>query len=61
MNNVVHTYYNVPKSETRNAALKLSIILAGDLGIASEVSTILGGHRVTADDGKSTDFLVWGV
>lgn len=55
MRNVVHTYNGV--TNTRETAMRLSIILAGDMGIASEIVKIKGGHSVVADDGKSTDFL----
>ena len=47
---IVQTSRNL--TNTHDTALRISIVLAGDLGVASEIEEIPGGHQVVADDGK---------
>jgi hypothetical protein len=43
-------------SDTKDAALRFSTVLAGDLGVPNEIIETHWGHVVLADDGKAVSF-----
>lgn len=52
---IVHTYYGINK--TKKTAEQFRLALAVERGYSSEITKIDGGHRVTASDGKSVEFV----
>lgn len=53
---ILHTYL-CAAGEAEGAALAFSAILSIDKGVASEVTPVAGGFKLTATDGREVVFL----